>query len=154
MCFFLAATNEIHKRAHQDAPPLPFRVLQRVHVLLPASVHDIHHESPFARYYCITTGWLNAPLTAVGFFSTVERIITRTTGAIPRQDDIGREAALELAASLGIIREAAPGCLEPVAAKSVKSCATMMGVGPGEPVRAAESRGCRPPRLDVGQAVA
>jgi ubiquitin-conjugating enzyme E2 variant len=105
LCFFLAATNEIHKRAHQDTPPLPFRVLQRVHVFLPASVHDIHHESPFARYYCITTGWLNAPLTAIGFFSTVERIITRTTGAIPRQDDIGREAALELAASLGIIRE-------------------------------------------------
>jgi ubiquitin-conjugating enzyme E2 variant len=104
LCFFLAATNEIHKRAHQDVPPPAFRALQRMHVLLPPRVHDIHHESPFARYYCITTGWMNAPLTAIGFFSTVERIITRMTGAIPRHDDIGREAALELAASLGIIR--------------------------------------------------
>src|SRR4029453_9931553 len=103
LCFFLAATNETHKRAHQAPPPLPFRALQRMHVVLPPSVHDIHHESPFARYYCITTGWLNAPLTAIGFFSTLERIIMRTTGAIPRHDDIGREAALELAASLGMI---------------------------------------------------
>ena len=83
LCFFLAATNEIHKRAHQDVPPPAFRALQRMHVLLPPRVHDIHHESPFARYYCITTGWMNAPLTAIGFFSTVERIITRMTGAIP-----------------------------------------------------------------------
>jgi ubiquitin-conjugating enzyme E2 variant len=116
LCFFLAATNEIHKRAHQDNPPRLFRVLQRMHVLLSPRVHDIHHESPFARYYCITTGWLNAPLTAIGFFSTVEKIITRTTGAIPRQDDIGREAALELAASLGIIpgpSRAAPRPLRP-----------------------------------------
>jgi hypothetical protein len=105
LCFFLAATNEIHKRAHQDTPPLPFRALQRMHVVLPPRVHDIHHESPFARYYCITTGWLNAPLTAIGFFSTLERIIMRTTGAIPRHDDIGREAALELAASLGMVGE-------------------------------------------------
>jgi plasmanylethanolamine desaturase len=103
LCFFLAATNEIHKRAHQDTPPLPFRALQRLHVILPPSVHDIHHASPFARYYCITTGWLNAPLTAIGFFSTLEKIIMRTTGAIPRHDDIGREAALDLAASLGMV---------------------------------------------------
>jgi ubiquitin-conjugating enzyme E2 variant len=74
-----------------------------MHVLLPPRVHDIHHESPFAKYYCITTGWLNAPLTAIGFFSTLERIIMRTTGAIPRHDDIGHEAALELAASLGMM---------------------------------------------------
>jgi ubiquitin-conjugating enzyme E2 variant len=109
VCFFLAATNEIHKRAHQDVPPPAFRALQRMYVFLPPSVHDIHHESPFARYYCITTGWMNAPLTAIGFFSTVERIITRMTGAIPRHDDIGREAALELAASLGIIRQGSGG---------------------------------------------
>ncbi len=106
LCFFLAATNEIHKRAHQDSPPPLFRALQRIHVILPATIHDIHHQSPFARYYCITTGWLNAPLTAVGFFATLETVIARATGAIPRQDDLGHEAALELAASLGIAPEA------------------------------------------------
>src|SRR5262252_2366646 len=51
LCFFLAATNEIHKRAHQDSPPPLFRALQRIHVILPATIHDIHHQSPFARYY-------------------------------------------------------------------------------------------------------
>jgi len=109
LCLFLAATNEIHKRAHQDTPPPLFRALQRLRVILPSTVHDLHHQSPFARYYCITTGWLNAPLTAIGFFSTLERIIARTTGMIPRQDDIGHEAALELAASLGIVPTSAPG---------------------------------------------
>jgi ubiquitin-conjugating enzyme E2 variant len=108
LCFFLAATNEIHKRAHQDTPPPLFRALQRLHVILPATIHDVHHQSPFARYYCITTGWLNAPLTAIRFFATLESLIARTTGAIPRQDDIGHEAALELAASLGIVPQAPP----------------------------------------------
>lgn len=114
LCFFLAATNEIHKRAHQDPPPLPLRALQRIRVVLPPDVHDIHHESPFARYYCITTGWLNAPLTMIGFFSTLESTITRVTGAIPRQDDIGHEAALELATSLGIIRQPSPAATRPL----------------------------------------
>jgi ubiquitin-conjugating enzyme E2 variant len=114
LCFFLAATNEFHKRAHQDTPPLPFRMLQAMHVILPATIHEIHHQSPFARYYCITTGWLNAPLTAIGFFSTLEAIIARTTGAIPRQDDIGRDAALELAASLGIVPQAPQAASRPL----------------------------------------
>jgi len=114
LCFFLAATNEIHKRAHQDTPPPLFRALQRLHVILPATIHEIHHQSPFARYYCITTGWLNAPLTAIGFFATLETLIARVTGAIPRHDDIGHEAALELATSLGIVSPAAPAASRPL----------------------------------------
>ena len=113
LCFFLAATNEFHKRAHEDTPPPLFRALQRLHVILPATIHEIHHQSPFARYYCITTGWLNAPLTAIGFFSTLETLIARTTGALPRQDDIGHEAALELAASLGIVPQPPPAASPP-----------------------------------------
>ena len=112
--FFLAATNEIHKRAHQDSPPRLFRALQRMHVILPASIHDIHHRAPFARYYCITTGWLNAPLTAIGFFTTLETLIARTTGAIPRQDDIGPEAALEIAAALGIVSQTPAAASRPL----------------------------------------
>ena len=113
LCFFLAATNEIHKRAHQDTPPPLFRALQRLRVILPATIHDIHHQSPFARYYCITTGWMNAPLTAIRFFATLESLIARTTGAVPRQDDIGHEAALELAASLGIVPRPSPAAARP-----------------------------------------
>jgi ubiquitin-conjugating enzyme E2 variant len=114
-----------------------------MHVVLPPSVHDIHHESPFARYYCITTGWLNAPLTAIGFFSTLERIILRTTGAIPRHDDIGRDAALELAASLGMILDQSRAVSRPLRPIGEVARGTMAGAGPREPVRPAGS--VRPP---------
>ncbi|MBL9110357.1 MAG: hypothetical protein JNM74_13840, partial [Myxococcales bacterium] len=38
------------------------------------------------------------PLRAIRFFSTLERIITALTGAIPRVDDIGEKEALAIAA--------------------------------------------------------
>lgn len=59
--------------------------------------HDVHHTAPFDKYYCITTGWLNWPLTKIGFFKGLEKLVTMTTGAIPRADDIGLDAALKIA---------------------------------------------------------
>ena len=55
------------------------------------------HKAPFAKYYCITVGWLNWPLTKLHFFPAMERVVTAWLGWLPRQDDIGTEAALEVA---------------------------------------------------------
>jgi plasmanylethanolamine desaturase len=65
-----------------------------VHLILPPEHHRIHHTAPFNKYYCITVGWLNKPLAMIAFFPTLERIVTRLTGILPRKDDIGAEAAV------------------------------------------------------------
>jgi ubiquitin-conjugating enzyme E2 variant len=96
--FFVAMTSQIHKWAHMDSPPAMIAWMQRVRLILSAPHHAKHHAAPFDRNYCITVGWMNGPLRAVRFFETLERVITAVTGAIPREDDIGKEAALDVLA--------------------------------------------------------
>ncbi|MER2561959.1 MAG: fatty acid desaturase family protein [Myxococcaceae bacterium] len=99
MIFWVMMTNQFHKWSHLEANELPgfIRFLQRAHLILPVGHHDVHHTAPFDKYYCITTGWLNWPLTKIGFFKTLEKLVTMTTGIIPRADDIGLDAAIKIA---------------------------------------------------------
>jgi ubiquitin-conjugating enzyme E2 variant len=90
------ATNQFHKWAHLDAPPPLVRWLQRAGLILPPEHHAVHHRAPYAKYYCITVGWLNEALFRLRFFPMLERIISAATGLIPREDDIGKRAALEV----------------------------------------------------------
>ncbi len=92
---FMSATSQIHKWAHAESVPRIVTLMQRVRLILPKSVHVRHHVAPFDRAYCITTGWLNATLHHIRFFRFLERVILMTTGALPRRDDIGEEAAKE-----------------------------------------------------------
>ncbi|QDE92340.1 carotenoid synthesis regulator CarF [Myxococcus xanthus] len=101
MIFWVMATNQFHKWSHTDSPPALVGFLQRVHLILPPDHHRIHHTKPYNKYYCITVGWLNKPLTMVHFFPTAERLITWATGLLPRQDDIGAEAARALVVAEG-----------------------------------------------------
>jgi plasmanylethanolamine desaturase len=80
-------TNQIHQWAHMPSPPAGVRVLQSLGLILGRTEHATHHDRPYAAHYCITTGWCNRPLEAIGFFRVVERTITRLTGAHPRHDD-------------------------------------------------------------------
>ena len=86
-------TNQFHKWAHLDAPPRWIGILQRLNLVLPRDHHAIHHSAPYAKYYCITVGWLNEPLYRFRFFQMLEWIITAVTGVVPREDDIGAAAA-------------------------------------------------------------
>ncbi len=99
MIFWVMMTNQFHKWAHEDREKLPGYIvwLQDHHVILNPVHHEIHHAPPYAKYYCITAGWLNWPLYKIKFFPTLERIITAVTGMIPRKDDIGLYAALHAA---------------------------------------------------------
>jgi len=86
-------TNQFHKWSHLDSPPRLVDWLQRMSLILPRDHHAVHHTAPYARYYCITVGWLNEPLYRVRFFQALEWLITATTGLLPREDDIGARAA-------------------------------------------------------------
>jgi plasmanylethanolamine desaturase len=94
---WVMATNQFHKWAHADKPPALVVWLQKMHLVLPPAHHAMHHASPFNKYYCITVGWLNWPLYKLRFFPILERVVTATFGWVPREDDIGEEAALEIA---------------------------------------------------------
>jgi hypothetical protein len=83
-------TNQIHQWAHRADPPRLVRALQRAGVILPGAAHRVHHASPYATHYCITTGWNNGWTARVGFFSRLERIVTRLTGLVPRADEAPR----------------------------------------------------------------
>ncbi|MGZ6142946.1 MAG: fatty acid desaturase family protein [Myxococcales bacterium] len=97
LCFAIFGTNQFHKWSHMDEPPAAVRLLQRANLILPPDHHAVHHSAPYAKYYCITVGWLNEPLHRLRFFPALERIVSATTGLVPREDDLGKRAALALA---------------------------------------------------------
>jgi ubiquitin-conjugating enzyme E2 variant len=71
LLFFLTlavfATNEIHRWAHAVHAPRMVRWLQTRGWILSPDRHRLHHDTGESAY-CITLGWLNAPLDRVGFF--------------------------------------------------------------------------------------
>lgn len=95
MAMFTAMTSQIHKWAHMPKPPVAVVILQRTRILLSPEHHALHHVAPYIKHYCINCGWMNGPLAQIRFFRILERTITAVTGALPRHDDIGEDAALE-----------------------------------------------------------
>lgn len=86
-CACALPTNQVHQWAHMSHPPGLVRWLQQRGLLLSREQHQLHHTSPFAMNYCISTGWCNHLLTAISFFPTMEWLISRLTGVQPRSDD-------------------------------------------------------------------
>lgn len=70
-------TNQFHKWAHMESPPPAVAWLQRRNLVLSKAHHDVHHESPFDTYFCITVGWWNPFLQRIRFFERIETIIRR-----------------------------------------------------------------------------
>lgn len=80
--------NQIHKWAHVRRAPRLVRHLQRAGWILSPARHARHHRAPHATDYCITGGWLNPVLDALGFWRALERAITRATGAAPCREPL------------------------------------------------------------------
>ena len=92
LCLGIFGTNQFHKWSHQERVSPVIGWLQARGVILNREHHDVHHTAPYERHYCITTGWLNRPLEAMGFFRGLERVITAVTGQQPRVDDLKLES--------------------------------------------------------------
>jgi plasmanylethanolamine desaturase len=75
--------NQIHSWAHMKNPPKLVRDLQDFGLLVSRRHHQVHHIRPHDCNYCLVTGWMNRPLTAIGFFEAIERMITKLTGSVP-----------------------------------------------------------------------
>lgn len=54
-----AATNLLHRWAHETNPPAIVRVLHGTGMVLTPRRHARHHAPPYAAAYCVTSGWLN-----------------------------------------------------------------------------------------------
>jgi len=71
-------TNQFHKWAHQPGPePRPLVWLRRAHLILDPAHHQGHHRAPHRSSYCVTVGWLNPALDALGAFDRAERALRR-----------------------------------------------------------------------------
>jgi plasmanylethanolamine desaturase len=88
LCLGVFGTNQFHKWAHEDEVGPFIGWLQRNGLILGKDHHDVHHAAPYADNYCITTGWLNAPLRKIRFFRGMEHLVSAITGWKPRQDDL------------------------------------------------------------------
>lgn len=88
---WVMATNQFHAWAHTDHPPAWVQTLQRSRLILSTPHHDLHHQAPHARNYCITTGWFNGPLRAIKFFEGLEWIMTKVTGVEANHFVVERE---------------------------------------------------------------
>jgi ubiquitin-conjugating enzyme E2 variant len=84
-------TNQCHRWAHMPAERVPrlVRAAQRLRLILRPADHLEHHVRPFDSHYCTASGWLNAPLHAIGFFRRLERCIGAALRAQARRDDLG-----------------------------------------------------------------
>jgi ubiquitin-conjugating enzyme E2 variant len=84
-------TNQCHRWAHMPAGGIPrlVRAAQRLRLILRPEEHLKHHRRPFDSHYCTASGWLNAPLQAIGFFRWLERRIGAWVRAQATRDDLG-----------------------------------------------------------------
>ena len=82
-------SNQCHKWAHTSPRRLGrvARLLQRGGFALSPAQHHRHHAAPHDSHYCIASGWLNAPLDAIGFFRTLELAIGKALRVAPREGD-------------------------------------------------------------------
>ena len=104
LCFILAIfmTNQFHRWAHMDTPPALVVCLQRSGLILGRAHHQIHHVHPFESHYCITSGWFNRPLGAIGFWRMLERLVLLVVGVRTEADaDSGGGDHAASAPSLG-----------------------------------------------------
>ena len=74
---FSCLANQVHKWSHAEQAELPgiVRWLQRHHLILNPTHHQLHHTRPFDTNYCISCGWMNPVLEWTRFFRGMEKLL-------------------------------------------------------------------------------
>jgi hypothetical protein len=76
--------NEVHAWAHSKGKVSNWvAMLQLTGLFQSPRQHALHHTSPFADRYCVSSDWLNPILDSTGFWRGVEWLIAKTTGLKP-----------------------------------------------------------------------
>jgi ubiquitin-conjugating enzyme E2 variant len=78
---------EFHKCGHRLRRPALVRGLQRAHLLLSPTHHLRHHSGRHDRNYCLITGAFDRTAGRLGAWRLLERVVSRLTGWVPREDD-------------------------------------------------------------------
>jgi hypothetical protein len=94
LCLAVFLTNQFHKWAHAQTPPAFAVWLQRKGIILSKEHHDVHHESPYDTYYCITAGIWNPLLDHIRFFERTEQVLRRLVPGTDTRLRVEREGRL------------------------------------------------------------
>ena len=102
LAFWIFLTNQFHKWSHQNQKDVPWVIkkLQDLKIVMSVEHHQVHHTAPHDAYYCITSGWLNRPLDAIGFWSKAETLIEKFFQVKPYQDPVSSASSSHSPSSL------------------------------------------------------
>lgn len=93
LAYWVLGTNIFHAWAHTPEPPAYVVFLQRTRLILGKEHHHVHHVPPHHGNYCITTGWLNAPLRWLRFFDMLDWSLEKITGEVPNHRKIDAQSS-------------------------------------------------------------
>lgn len=94
VCLGVFLTNQFHKWAHMESPPAWAARLQSAGMILSREHHDVHHESPYDTYYCITVGVWDPLFDRLNFFERMERLMRRALPGTDPRLRVEREGSL------------------------------------------------------------
>lgn len=80
--------TSLHNIGHRKVKSPVLKVAQKLRLVITPAYHHVHHSGDQTTRYCTVNGWANPLLDHIGFWRTLEDLIRRITGAVPREDDI------------------------------------------------------------------
>jgi Lipid desaturase domain len=83
----LVTMLEFHKCGHRVHQPRWVAQLQRSGLLLSVDHHLRHHSGNHDYNYCLINGWADLTLGRLGLFRALEKLVARSTGARPQEND-------------------------------------------------------------------
>jgi Lipid desaturase domain len=80
--------TSLHNIGHRKAKSPVIKVAQKLRLFITPAYHHVHHSGDQTTRYCTVNGWANPLLDRIGFWRGLERLISATTGAVAREDDV------------------------------------------------------------------